>query len=169
MKQKRLNHNAFFDIFHSPLGPLYLIFYNRLLVGVSFQKPRGIFVKSTDVSAGLKSELGQYFDEGRSSFSCKTDFMEGTAFEKKVWNALRRVPYGETRSYKWIADIIGSPRAYRAVGQALGKNPIPIILPCHRIIESDGSIGGYSSGEHIKRRLLDIEYYTMQSGDTTAQ
>jgi methylated-DNA-[protein]-cysteine S-methyltransferase len=163
MKQKRSSHNAFFDIFNSPLGPLYLIFYSRSLVGLSFRKPRGIFVKSTEASAGLKNELGQFFDTGRSSFSCKTDFMEGTDFEKKVWNALKQVPYGETRSYKWMADRVGSPRAYRAVGQALAKNPIPIIFPCHRIIESDGSIGGYSSGEQVKRRLLDIEYYTMQS------
>ena len=168
MKRKRSSHSAFYDIYRSPLGPLYLIFHNRFLIGVSFRKPQGIFLKSTDVSAGLKRELRQYFDTGRSGFSCKTDFVEGTNFEIKVCNALRQVPYGETRSYKCLADTIGSPRAYRAVGQALGKNPIPIVLPCHRIIESDGSLGGYSSGEHLKRRLLDIEYYTMQSGNAEA-
>jgi methylated-DNA-[protein]-cysteine S-methyltransferase len=76
---------------------------------------------------------------------------------------LKEVPYGETRTYKWVAEKVGNPHAFRATGNALGKNPIPIIFPCHRIIESDGSIGGYSSGIEIKRRLLEIEYYTKLS------
>jgi methylated-DNA-[protein]-cysteine S-methyltransferase len=88
---------------------------------------------------------------------------EGTDFEKKVWETLRKIPYGETRTYKWLAEEIGKPQAFRAVGNALGKNPIPIIFPCHRVIESDGSLGGYSGGVDIKRRLIEIEYYTKQS------
>ena len=89
--------------------------------------------------------------------------MEGTDFEKKVWLALKEIPYGEARTYKWLSEKIGSPKASRAVGQALGRNPISIVLPCHRIIESDGSIGGYSSGVDIKRRLLEMEYYNALS------
>ena len=78
----------------------------------------------------------------------------------KVWYALNEIPYGETKTYKWIAEKIGKPAAVRAVGQALSKNPIPIVVPCHRVIESDGSIGGYSSGVNVKKRLLEMEYYS---------
>ena len=85
--------------------------------------------------------------------------MRGTEFDHRVWLTLKEIPFGETRTYKWLAERIGKPKASRAVGQALGRNPIPILLPCHRIIESDGSIGGFSGGVDIKRRLLDIEYY----------
>jgi O-6-methylguanine DNA methyltransferase len=91
----------------------------------------------------------------------------GTEFERKVWAALNEIPFGETRTYKWIAEKIGNPAAVRAVGRALSKNPIPIVIPCHRVIESDGSIGGYSSGVNIKKRLLELEYYskmTMNNG-----
>ena len=91
--------------------------------------------------------------------------MEGTEFERKVWETLKEIPYGETRTYKWLAEKIGKPHAFRAVGNALGKNPIPIIFPCHRVIETDGSLGGYSGGTDIKRRLLEIEYYTKLSKD----
>jgi methylated-DNA-[protein]-cysteine S-methyltransferase len=163
MKRKRSSHNEFVDVFDSPLGRLFLIFNSAVLTGVSFKKPQGMLLKSTDVSLRLKRELSHYFDQGKTSFACKTDFAEGTDFERKVWKTLKDVPYGETRSYKWIADRIGAPRASRAVGKALSKNPLPIVFPCHRIIESDGSIGGYSSGIDIKRRLLDLEYYTKMS------
>jgi methylated-DNA-[protein]-cysteine S-methyltransferase len=107
----------------------------------------------------VKKELREYFEKGREEFTQKIAFARGTDFDREVWLALREVPYGETRTYKWLAGRIGKPNASRAVGQALGRNPIPIILPCHRIIESDGSLGGYSGGVDIKRRLLDMEYY----------
>lgn len=110
-----------------------------------------------------KKELAGYFEEARQEFTCQTAFIEGTEFEKKVWEALKEIPYGETRTYKWLAEEIGKPHAFRAVGNALGKNPIPIIFPCHRVIETDGSIGGYSPGTDIKRRLLELEYYTKLS------
>ena len=112
----------------------------------------------------VRKELVEYFEKGRQEFTCETIFFEGTEFEKKVWNTLKKIPYGETRTYKWLAEEIGKPHAFRAVGNALGKNPIPIIFPCHRVIEADGSIGGYSSGVDIKRRLLELEYYTRLSG-----
>ncbi|MDP2754304.1 MAG: methylated-DNA--[protein]-cysteine S-methyltransferase, partial [Nitrospirota bacterium] len=104
-------------------------------------------------------ELKEYFENGREEFTQEIDFTKGTELDKKVWLALKGIPYGETRTYKWLAEKVGKPTAFRAVGRALSRNPIPILLPCHRIIESDGSIGGYSSGIDIKRRLLEIEYY----------
>lgn len=163
MKQKRSGHIELYDILESPLGTIYLIFSSATLIGISFQKPRGILLKQTGNTSIVKKELAEYFEKGRREFICKTAFTKGTDFEKKVWYTLKEVLYGETKTYKWLASEIGKPQAFRAVGQALSKNPIPIIFPCHRIIESDGSIGGYSSGTDIKRRLLEIEYYTKLS------
>lgn len=163
MKQKRSSHNEFYDLLESPLGILYLIFNAASLTEISFEKPAEILFKKTKHTAKAKKELLEYFEKGRREFTCKTTFLTGTEFEQKTWNALLHILYGETRTYKWLAEEIGQPHASRAVGQALSKNPIPIIFPCHRIIESDGSIGGYSSGTEIKRRLLEIEYYSKLS------
>ena len=163
MKQSRSDHSEYYDSLQSPIGALYLIFSQSALIGITFEKPSGITPRQTKGSIRAKKELEEYFTAGRSEFTVKTCFVEGTEFEREVWEALRGVHYGETRTYKWIAERIGKPHAFRAVGNALGKNPVPIIYPCHRIIESDGSIGGYSSGVDIKRRLLEIEYYTKLS------
>ncbi len=83
--------------------------------------------------------------------------LNGTEFERIVWKGLCTIPYGETRSYKWLAAHIGKPYAYRAVGNACAKNPLPIIIPCHRVIREDGGLGGYSGGLLMKKRLLKIE------------
>ncbi|MDD4899118.1 MAG: MGMT family protein [Candidatus Omnitrophica bacterium] len=80
-----------------------------------------------------------------------------TAFEKKVYKALLTIPLGEVRTYKWLAEKAGRPRAYRAVGQILKKNPWPLIVPCHRVIESSGKLGGYAWGKKRKEKLLDLE------------
>jgi len=163
MKQSRSDHSDYYDSLQSPIGALYLIFRESLLIGIAFEKPSGITPRQTKGSIQAKKELEEYFRAGRAEFTVRTSFAEGTEFEREVWEALMEVHYGETRTYKWIAERIGNPHAFRAVGNALGKNPLPIIFPCHRIIESDGSIGGYSSGIDIKRRLLEIEYYTKLS------
>lgn len=163
MRQKRSDHNELYDVYESPLGKLYLIFRASVLTCLSFRKPSGILHKQTEHASLVKRELEEYFTQGRTAFTCKTSFAEGTDFERRVWNELMKVPYGDTKTYKWLAAQIGKARAFRAVGHALSKNPIPIIFPCHRIIESDGSIGGYASGIQIKRRLLELEYYTLLS------
>jgi methylated-DNA-[protein]-cysteine S-methyltransferase len=157
LKQKK-GSGDYYQVLESPLGPLYLVFTSGLLSSIEFFKPADIHRKDFSTDAG--KELSEYFEKSRHEFTCKTVFLEGTEFEKKVWEALRDIPYGETRTYKWLAEEIGRPNAFRAVGNALGKNPIPIIFPCHRIIEKDGSPGGYSPGLEIKIRLLEIEYYT---------
>lgn len=149
----------FYDIFESPVGALYLIFLKDSLAGVLFKKPAQIsFIKNSAPKIFLK-ELNGYFKGIDSGFTQKISLLKGTEFEKKVWSCLAQIPFGETRTYKWVAEKIGSPSAVRAVGRALSRNPLPIILPCHRVIESNGSIGGYSSGIDIKRRLLEMEYY----------
>ncbi len=148
-----------YDIFESPVGKLYIIFSGKVLVGVSFSKPSGVSFKDGAATKSFMKELTLYFKGSKSKFIQKTKFLTGTEFEKKVWNALTKIPFGETRSYKWVAEKIGNPAATRAVGGALSKNPIPVVVPCHRVIESDGSIGGFASGVETKRRLLDLEYY----------
>lgn len=87
----------------------------------------------------------------------KLDLSRLTPFQRKVLEAVKTIPYGETRSYKWVAERIGKPKAARAIGQALKKNPYPIIIPCHRVIRSDGRLGGYSKGIRKKKRLLKKE------------
>jgi methylated-DNA-[protein]-cysteine S-methyltransferase len=159
MKEKRSsNPDILYDKFESPVGTLYLIFAGKNLIGIEFQKPNQL-LRRAKAPYLIKKELQEYFGHGREEFTQKISFSSGTEFDRKVWLALKDIPYGETRTYKWLAEKVGKPTASRAVGQSLSRNPLPIVLPCHRIIESDGSIGGYSAGVDIKRRLLDIEYY----------
>ncbi len=102
------------------------------------------------------NQLKKYLEGKLRRFNCKLDF-EGTPFQKKVWSALTKIPYGQTRSYRDVAKSIGHPKAFRAVGNANGQNPIPLIVPCHRVIESNGGLGGFGHGIKVKRRLLDFE------------
>ena len=163
MKKSTIKFPVIYDIFDSPLGKLYLTFSGDSLSGVSFTKPSAISFKKGSAPENFIKELDLYFKGLNSTFSQKIKLLSGTEFELKVWHALNDIPYGETKTYKWIAEKIGSPSAVRAVGQALSKNPIPIVIPCHRVIESDGSIGGYSSGANIKKRLLEMEYYSRKA------
>jgi len=101
-------------------------------------------------------ELNEYLDGNRRTFDLLYS-LGGTDFQKKVWIELQNIPYGVTVSYGEFAKIIGNPKAYRAVGSTARKNPIPIFLPCHRIISSDGTIGGYSHGVTYKKKLLTVE------------
>jgi methylated-DNA-[protein]-cysteine S-methyltransferase len=159
MKEKRSSSTEhFYDTFQSPIGTLYLIFSGKSLSGIDFVRPDRVMGKG-ETPAAFQKELKDFFEHGIEQFSQKIIFVAGTDFEKRVWLILREIPFGETRTYKWLAERLGKPNAFRAVGQALSKNPLPIVLPCHRVIESDGSLGGYSGGIDIKRRLLDIEYY----------
>lgn len=101
-------------------------------------------------------QLKKYLERGLKRFNCKLD-LRGTPFQKKVWSALTKIPYGETRSYQDVARAIGHPKAFRAVGNANGNNPIPLIIPCHRVIESNGGLGGFGHGLKVKKELLDFE------------
>lgn len=150
---------TYYDIFRSPLGTIYLIFSGEFLVGLSFEKPDGYSFQKGSAQGSFIAEMELYFRGEDINFSQKTKFLTGTEFEKKVWALLKKIPYGETRTYKWVAEKSGRSGAARAVGQALSKNPIPLIFPCHRVIESDGSLGGFSSGVDTKVRMLELEYY----------
>lgn len=105
----------------------------------------------------LVERLKAYYRGLEVSFPDKLDQTAATPFQYAVWTATQRIPYGETRSYRWIAEQIGQPRAARAVGQALSRNPWAIIVPCHRVVASDGGLGGFGGGLKMKRYLLWLE------------
>ena len=110
----------------------------------------------SEITAKAAQELDEYFAGGRKTFDLPLLFV-GTEFQEKVWNTLLEVPYGETRSYGWMAEMIGNPKAVRAVGTANGSNSISIFAPCHRIIGSNGSLTGYGGGLPAKKFLLELE------------
>jgi len=106
----------------------------------------------------FKDQILEYLSGTRKNFD-HLDLLDlgGTDFQKSVWRALLEIPYGQTFSYKQIANLIGNPKAVRAVGTACGNNPFLIIIPCHRIVKSDGSLGGFAYGSEIKKKLLKLE------------
>lgn len=142
-----------FDVYASKKG------IRKLLIN-SKSKVKDTYVVETSPDDqrifGIASQLEEYFAGKRKTFKIPLD-PEGTEFQKKVWKALSKIKYGHLKSYRDIALAIESPKAVRAVGQSNGKNPIPIIVPCHRVINSDGSIGGYSGGIGLKERLINLE------------
>lgn len=104
-----------------------------------------------------KQQLLAYLDGERREFSLPVDWSAGTTFQRRVWKAITKIPYGRLRSYQWVAMRVGGKQYARAVGMALGANPVPIVVPCHRIVAHDGSLGGFSCGLPLKRRLLKLE------------
>jgi methylated-DNA-[protein]-cysteine S-methyltransferase len=106
---------------------------------------------------GLAERLAAYYRGEEVEFTDRLDLSAATPFRRTVWEKARLIPYGQTRSYLWLARQIGKPQAARAVGQALGRNPLPVIVPCHRVIASDGSPGGFTGGLRLKRQLLRLE------------
>lgn len=114
-------------------------------------------VYETSKCEEIKKELIDYFNGFKVRFDTSLDLTGYTSFQRKVWEITQNIPYGQRISYSWVARKLGNHRASRAVGQALKTNPLPIIIPCHRVIAKDGSWGGFSAGLAIKRRLLDLE------------
>jgi methylated-DNA-[protein]-cysteine S-methyltransferase len=102
-------------------------------------------------------QLQGYFKGHAVEFKCKLDYNIATVFQREVWGITRTIPYGYTQHYGWVAERLGDPKACRAVGQALGANPLPLIIPCHRVVSIGSSLGGYSGGIELKSRLLKLE------------
>lgn len=138
----------------SPIGPLKLTEENGKLTGLSFgaadQETPTPFLRQ------CARELAEYFGGSRTEFTLPLS-PAGTDFQKRVWKELNRIPYGETKTYGEIAAAIGSPKAARAVGMACNRNPIAVIVPCHRVVGSGGSLVGYAGGLSIKEQLLSLE------------
>jgi O-6-methylguanine DNA methyltransferase len=116
----------------------------------------GKIIRDNRKNRNVVNQLKKYMKGELQHFDCKLDF-KGTPFQKRVWSALAKIPYGRTRSYREIAQEIGHPNAFRAVGNANGRNSIPLIIPCHRVIESNGGLGGFGHGVKVKEQLLDFE------------
>ncbi|MGH8047469.1 MAG: methylated-DNA--[protein]-cysteine S-methyltransferase [Chthoniobacterales bacterium] len=154
----------FYKTTKTPVGRLKLIASDRGLAAILWENdnPERVRLaplaedKNHPVLLETERQLGDYFAGKREKFSLKFDPV-GTEFQKDVWSALSTIPFGETRSYAQIAAQIGRPKAVRAVGAANGKNPISIIVPCHRVIGSNGTLTGFAGGLQIKAALLELE------------
>jgi methylated-DNA-[protein]-cysteine S-methyltransferase len=144
------------------VGPLTLVAADGALAGLYMERHRHQPAEATFGErdhapfARVIEQLTEYFDGGRTTFDVPLD-LGGTPFQRVVWEALRDIPYGETFSYGQLADRIGRPTASRAVGLANGRNPVSIIVPCHRVVGSTGDLTGYGGGIERKRYLLDFE------------
>jgi methylated-DNA-[protein]-cysteine S-methyltransferase len=153
-----------YKIIQSPVGELKLLASDRGLAAILWrdENPQRIRIRATREDANhpmlleTERQLNEYFAGKRKTFDVPLDFV-GTAFQKRVWEALLAIPFGETRTYAEIATQLGDPKATRAVGAANGKNPISVIAPCHRVIGSSGKLTGYAGGLEAKARLLQLE------------
>lgn len=145
---------------NAPFGSLWLDADQRGLTTVSFTEIPN--TANNSFTAQAEAEIHEYFSGNRKHFDVPFSFQTGTPFQQKVWQALTTIPYGETCSYLAIATLIDSPKAVRAIGQANSKNPLPIIVPCHRVIGKNGKLTGYSGSSEadtlsIKQFLLEVE------------
>lgn len=149
--------HRYFDVVSSPLGPLGLVVNEAgRLVEIRLDGVVAEGRRDTERCAAAAAQLRQYFAGERRGFALELA-PHGTEFQQRVWRALCEIPYGAVRNYGEVARAVGQPGAARAVGQANGCNPLPIVVPCHRVIASNGTIGGYSGGLAIKHRLLALE------------
>lgn len=164
-----------YTVLTSPVGPLFLAASERGLVALEFDtrlpgqqtirpnprnqraETKGVrFEESSGAMGGYVRELEGYFAGERREFTFALD-LRGTDFQRACWRALLAIPYGETRSYGDVARAVGRPQGFRAVGMANNRNPLAIVVPCHRVIASDGTLCGYGGGLDVKRRLLELE------------
>lgn len=157
--------NLYFTIWDSPIGRLLLAASEKGLVRLEFRSPKQKLPPSEGTTQWLKSadklepyrrEVEEYLAGRLRKFTLPLD-MRGTPFQKRCWQALLEIPYGEVRTYAEMARAVGHPRAFRAVGGANHDNPIAIVVPCHRVIASDGTLGGYGGGLPLKEKLLRLE------------
>ena len=152
----------YYSYLETPIGRLLLAGDNRKLTVVGFptgskaREEEADWERNDEPFVDAKRQLTEYFEGSRQAFDLALA-PQATPFQSRVLDALRTIPYGETRSYKDIAVAVGNPRAVRAVGAANGNNPLPIIIPCHRVIGSDGSLTGFGGGLESKRFLLTLE------------
>jgi methylated-DNA-[protein]-cysteine S-methyltransferase len=150
--------------YDSPLGPMIVAATDSGLAGLWFEGQRHLPERSTwpanpqhAVLRQAITQLEEYFSGSRTSFDLPLDLQGGTAFQQSVWQALLSIPHGGTMSYGVLSQRIGQPAAVRAVGAAVGRNPLSIIVPCHRVLGADGSLTGYAGGLQRKSALLQLE------------
>jgi methylated-DNA-[protein]-cysteine S-methyltransferase len=157
-----MNETLLYTRMDSPIGELLIVGDGRALHGLYMQEGRTAAAvrpewrRADEPFAEVRAQLSQYFDGDRQCFDVPLA-LTGTPFQRRVWQALQRIPYGETTTYAELARRVGRPSASRAVGLANGRNPVAVIVPCHRVIGSDGSLTGYGGGLERKRLLLELE------------
>jgi methylated-DNA-[protein]-cysteine S-methyltransferase len=150
-------NKKYFSYLESPIGIVEIISDGENLVSVNFVDEKGKeSVKGNRITIAARKELGEYFKGKRKEFDLPVSF-SGTEFQKKVWNALLEIPFGAVATYSDIANMIGNPKGVRAVGLANSKNPISIIVPCHRVIGKNGKLTGYAGGLDRKEWLIEHE------------
>ena len=154
--------------FESPFGIIHIASTDKGICRITFLQEEQEFLKELHQSFGedyrqdtyrfteLEEKLSLYFEGKTTDFNVTLD-VRGTDFQRQVWLEIKRIRFGELRTYKDLAEAIGKPKAYRAVGNAVGSNPVPLIIPCHRVIRSDGSMGGFEYGIPLKLKLLKME------------
>lgn len=135
---------------------LYLVATETHLINIQFTQPQKALLQTTELLSMATIQLDEYFQGKRTTFSLPFK-LTGTPFQLAIWKELQNIPYGKTTSYKEIAQKINKPKACRAVGMANNKNPLPIIIPCHRVIGSNGKLIGYAGGLKLKNYLLELE------------
>lgn len=156
--------NCVYKLIASPVGKLTLVARDGHLVAILWENDKPNRVRLGPMTSGdeepvlleAQAQLNEYFSGKRTQFELQLDF-DGTPFQKQVWNALLTIPYGETRSYRQLATQLGNPKACRAVGAANGKNPISIVVPCHRVVGSNGALTGFAGGVEVKMTLIKLE------------
>lgn len=167
-----MTQQIFYTEMDSPIGPLTIVGTKKGLCILEFgsmedveerlsgwlkkQSFAGELINSREALLQVVHALEEYFSGNLEKFDLPID-LHGTPFQKKVWNELLNIEYGTTKSYKDIAEAIAAPKAVRAIGTAIGQNPVPIIIPCHRVINSNGKLGGFTGGIDKKQKLLKIE------------
>ena len=149
-----------FAIYESPFGPIRMDYEGEVLVRLRTVEPTVQTGERTELTDRAMEQLREYFSGQRKQFELPYE-LRGTEFQKKVWAALEAIPYGQTRSYREIAQAVGNPKAVWAVGAANGKNPMWVVVPCHRVIGADGGLTGYAGGVELKRALLELEQRTV--------
>ncbi len=142
--------------YKSPVGIIEIEEEKGKIVGLKFTNCAQVVDNSSEVIGKCEEQLSEYFVGKRKEFELEM-VLKGTEFQQKVWREVAKIPYGKTVSYREIAQNVGNEKAVRAVGTAIGRNPIVIIVPCHRVIGTDGSMTGYAYGVELKRKLLDLE------------
>ena len=148
----------FTHLYNSPVGDISLLKYDSDLIGVSFSNQVFCDANARNDENAFKiiiNQLNEYFFEGRKNFSIQYR-LPFTGFRSEVFKEMIKIPYGECVTYSYLAKKVGNPKAYRAVGSSCGKNPLPLVVPCHRVVSKSG-LGGFTGGLDIKRFLLELE------------
>ena len=169
---RRADPTVYYSLLSTPFGKIGVAAGRRGIFRISLNEPNfasfrdliqreysGATLRQDKRFSSLAAKFRTYFSGQVLKSGNRINLREGTRFQQRVWHTLQSIPYGQTRSYRSIAESIGHPQSSRAVGNACGRNPLPILIPCHRVVKTDGQLGGFTGGVDLKRRLLALERF----------